>query len=356
MIVKDEEQTIGRVLGDCQKVCDELVVVDTGSSDETVEIAESFGARVVHHEWADDFAAARNAAFDACLGDWILWLDADDRLPGVVQDRLQFVWRDRLTMLDADAIYLPYHYSYVPDTDQLQLSFQRERIIRRRAALRWQYPVHEAIDVPPGRGIVAEDLWVEHRPIAERRARNRDRNIRILERAYADGDRSLRVLFYYANELRDHERFEEALAIYDEYFATAPIGWERYHAHLRNAHCLYQLGRLDEAASEYVEAIQEDSSRAEAYVRLGVVHYEASRWSHALPLFLAATGCTQPDFGFVEPGDYRHTPWDFLSVCYWRLGQNEKALEALGKAARGNPDVDRLSENARWILGDLRRA
>ena len=65
MIVKDEEAMIGRCLQAAREAVDEIVVVDTGSSDRTVEIAESLGARVLHHEWDGDFSAARNVSFAA---------------------------------------------------------------------------------------------------------------------------------------------------------------------------------------------------------------------------------------------------------------------------------------------------
>jgi hypothetical protein len=70
MIVKDEEAMLGRCLEAARAAVDEIAVVDTGSTDRTVQIAEEHGARVLHHAWDGDFAAARNASFDAATGDW----------------------------------------------------------------------------------------------------------------------------------------------------------------------------------------------------------------------------------------------------------------------------------------------
>jgi len=80
MIVKNEEQYLRECLASIQGAVDEIVVVDTGSTDSTREIARGMGAKVVEWEWTDDFAAARNVSLDHATGDWALWLDADERL------------------------------------------------------------------------------------------------------------------------------------------------------------------------------------------------------------------------------------------------------------------------------------
>jgi glycosyltransferase involved in cell wall biosynthesis len=80
MIVKNEEKHLSKCLSSVKGVVDEIVVVDTGSSDRTIEIAESFGAKIFHFDWVNDFSAARNFALSKCSGDWILYLDADEEL------------------------------------------------------------------------------------------------------------------------------------------------------------------------------------------------------------------------------------------------------------------------------------
>jgi tetratricopeptide (TPR) repeat protein len=80
MIVRDEQEMLGRCLAAVQDAVDEMVIVDTGSTDDTIAIALSFGARVIEREWTGSFGEARNVAFEAATGDWTLVLDADELL------------------------------------------------------------------------------------------------------------------------------------------------------------------------------------------------------------------------------------------------------------------------------------
>jgi cellulose synthase/poly-beta-1,6-N-acetylglucosamine synthase-like glycosyltransferase len=89
MIVRDEEENLPHGLGSVHGLFDEIVVVDTGSKDRTIEIARSFGARVFHFTWVDDFAAALNVALQQATGDYAFWLDADDVLEPAERVKLE---------------------------------------------------------------------------------------------------------------------------------------------------------------------------------------------------------------------------------------------------------------------------
>jgi tetratricopeptide (TPR) repeat protein len=80
MIVKNEEKTLADCLQSVYQLADQIIVVDTGSNDKTIEIARSYGAQVEHFPWIDDFSAARNESLKYATGDWVLILDADERL------------------------------------------------------------------------------------------------------------------------------------------------------------------------------------------------------------------------------------------------------------------------------------
>ena len=80
MIVKNEEKFLAQCLNSIKDAVDEIIIVDTGSTDKTVEIAQSFGAKVYHHPWRNSFSEARNHSLSYATCDWILQIDADEAL------------------------------------------------------------------------------------------------------------------------------------------------------------------------------------------------------------------------------------------------------------------------------------
>jgi tetratricopeptide (TPR) repeat protein len=141
MIVKDEEAMIGRCLEAARGAVDEIVVVDTGSTDRTVEIAEAHGARVLHHVWDGDFSAARNASFEAATGDWVMYLDADEVL--VVDDvqRLRALagrtWREAFFVTETN------HTGDLEDGTAI--THDAMRLFRNRPEYRFEGRIHEQI-------------------------------------------------------------------------------------------------------------------------------------------------------------------------------------------------------------------
>jgi glycosyltransferase involved in cell wall biosynthesis len=353
--VRDAEAQIENVLADASTICDELVVVDTGSSDATKELAAARGAKLIDFEWVDDFAAARNVSFEHCTGDWILWLDADDRIPPAAQEAFKKLKVELTGRPEVDVVMIPYqvHFSQA-DPSVCTFSFDRERVVRNNVGIRWFGPVHETIGVPstplrwPG-------AWIEHRPRSEDRPGKVDRNLRILESAVAAGDRSSRTLFYLGNELKDHERWEDALVAYQDYLdCSEMVVWERHSALLSMAVCNAMLERREEKLKYLFSAMQLDSTRAEAFLRVGLHHYERKEWQQAIPFFLAATALPRPADGFIDDTAYSWAPWDYLSICHSELGMYQEALEETIKALGASHDRERLFKNIEFYLGRLR--
>lgn len=104
LIVKNEADNIVRSLESIKKIADEIIVVDTGSTDNTVEIAQSFGAKVFFYEWDNNFSNAKNFALDKATGDWIIFLDADEYFGDNAKKKLRFVLKHISPNKNIDAL------------------------------------------------------------------------------------------------------------------------------------------------------------------------------------------------------------------------------------------------------------
>ena len=155
MIVRDEEQRLGACLDSVKDCVDNVVIVDTGSIDRTVEIAQAFNSQVptqVHHfTWCDDFSAARNAALNYVTGDWVLVLDADERLvEGIASDI-----RSAIAPIDRLVVNL---IRQEIGADQSPYSLV-SRLFRRHPKIEFRRPYHAMIDDAVEQILQQEPQW-----------------------------------------------------------------------------------------------------------------------------------------------------------------------------------------------------
>jgi tetratricopeptide (TPR) repeat protein len=141
MIVRDEQEMLPGCLTSLKEAVDEMVIVDTGSTDATVEIARSFGAKVIFHEWTGSFAEARNVSLEAASGDWLLCLDADEVLVqedvGLLRSLTGRTWRE--------AFYLS-ETNYTGELDDgTAVTHNALRLFRNRPEYRYEGRLHEQI-------------------------------------------------------------------------------------------------------------------------------------------------------------------------------------------------------------------
>ena len=152
MIVKNEEQNIRQALSWGKGVVYEQIVVDTGSTDKTVQIAEEMGAKVFHFEWCDDFSAAKNYAIEQASGDWIAFLDADEyfserdahRIPGVMKKI------ENLSLKGGRIHMLRSAWLHLDDAGKVFSAGQQDRIFRNIKGLRYKNRVHEVLTFSNG--------------------------------------------------------------------------------------------------------------------------------------------------------------------------------------------------------------
>ena len=184
MIVRNEAAMLPDCLDSAAGLADEIVVVDTGSTDDTPKIARAYGARVIPFVWCDDFSAARNASIEAATGEWILWLDADERLRKSEHVRV----RDLISNGSWDAYLVPI---LSPRPGGAQVS-KGHRLFRRRGDIRFAGRVHEQIGpslAQAGYRVGTADMTIDHLgyDLPGDKQRGKDaRNLRLLELARSE--------------------------------------------------------------------------------------------------------------------------------------------------------------------------
>jgi glycosyltransferase involved in cell wall biosynthesis len=146
IIVKDEADRLDACLTSLRGLVDEIVVVDTGSTDRSVRVAEQHGAVVAHEPWQGDFATPRNRSLDLATGDWVLYIDADEQVSGD--------FTDARTFLDGAADLVAVQVRFFPKV--AWTPFREHRLWRNRADIRFRNPIHETV-LPDLRRVTREE-------------------------------------------------------------------------------------------------------------------------------------------------------------------------------------------------------
>lgn len=350
MIVKDEEKTIGRCLESVKDLMDEIVVVDTGSTDHTKEIACRYTNRVIDFQWIDDFAAARNASFSQATKDYIMWLDADDVLLEESQRKLA----DLKKSLDpsVDSVSMKYHLA-IDEYGNVTVSGRRNRLVKRNHHFQWYGAVHEYLLVSGH--ILNSDIAITHKRVRH----DSGRNITIYEKRLAKGEEfTPRDLYYYANELRDHCRYEEAIKYYQIFLATKK-GWleDEISACAKLADCYYQMGDREKEREFIFKSFEYDTPHGELCCRLGFQFLQKNQLKKAIFWYKLATELDRPEksWGFINHACWTWLPHLQLCVCYYRLGDYELAHRHNEIARKYRSKDERILFNKRLIEMQLKK-
>ena len=249
MIVRNEERHIGRCLKSVQGLADEIVVVDTGSTDRTKLIALESGAKVLDFPWSDDFSAARNHGLEAAQGRWILVLDADEYLS---EASVQAIREITKSIGDMPRAFQLINKS-TTDNGVTGISGLIVRLFPNDPRVRYEWPVHEQVVTSLQRaGITIENTSIEiiHTGYSsvEVNAAKQARNLRILETiTAAEKESHPMAWFLKGGALLDLGRTEEALSAYNQCAAMTLAGDSVHEGALvRKATCFAELKQPEE--------------------------------------------------------------------------------------------------------------
>lgn len=361
MIVKNEERDLPKCLATIHDVVDGIVIVDTGSTDQTEEAARSIWQHMGNPDCNTpeavkpfEYSVYTGASRKDESGDWKLW--------DFGKARNQFVTKidaipeaDYMIWMDADdtlltpnnlrrAIYMDEYevFGLMIETDGLK--WVHHRMWKTRIGIFFEGRIHEYPGHGGHPGITLKDNVIHHDAAPGVGENSNQRNLRILLEEFADNPTSTRTAFYLANTHKDGGRFAEAIEVYEKRIALGPGYWDEcMFARLYKARCERAIGRLDEANKTLLAGLSEGANWSEFWMELAYIAYGRSEWQKCIGYCHEALSYPPSHTElWREHNKYTDQPARLLSFCYESLDDKPQALKwaEVAKQYIGGPDAD----------------
>lgn len=372
-IAKNEEKNIERLTKSIEGCFDNIYLTDTGSTDNTVEVAKKLGWNVNHFEWVQDFGKARNFAFSHAKEDYVMWLDLDD----VLTNKENFIlWRNT-AMEFADYWIATYDYAHDEKGNPV-VSFARERVVKNRKIDRWNYFLHEGMPIIQGESAQYSTTWkVSHQRTAEDLTKDKGRNLSVFKKHMDSGVKlNSRMQFYYGKELFENNMPAEAIPYLLESGSAKDTEMHDRVLSIQYAafSCMAAAAMLnpqhpstkEKIEKYYVDGIKIasqglllDSHRAEFWTTMGDCHVKINKIKEAIPFYIAAMSCNsssmpgqafaQALFSFADAST--KYPRNQLIRCYFNIGMVDKAVDMAIETQKlcPNPETETLLAEAEKI-------
>lgn len=336
-ISKNEEKFVERFCKSA-KDADLILIADTGSSDNTLELAKKHGAQVYQicvSPWR--FDKARDAALALIPGDFDICvsLDLDEVLEPGWRAEIERVWGPNTTRLK---------YGY----DWGQGHFFLAEKIHARKGYSWHHPCHEYPKLDPRcQQVMAETstLLVRHLPDENK---SRGSYLELLAMSVKDDPHCSRNAFYFARELYFYGKFDESMVECLRFLALPTALWhhERSYALRLLGKCCGAKGLMPEAESWYLKAAAEAPLTREPWCALALFYYTQSRWEECYGAAKRALQILYRELVYTEdPACWGAMPHDLAAISAWNLGLRSIAIEQAEEALRLEPNDQRLAQN-----------
>jgi glycosyltransferase involved in cell wall biosynthesis len=349
MIVRDAEATLERALNSVARQFDEIVIVDTGSTDQTKALARRFTKQVYDYAWCDDFSSARQYAHDLCDSEWVFFLDADDEVFGA--DLLRPLVNVAPAAMDA---YMIRYVLGVDEQGKATTEFYRERLIR-KDRMKWAGRVHEVM-VPTSGGCQYERFdgtWVLHHghgdPVG-----SLQRNIALLRLELVDHPDDTRIQFYLGRDLIQVGQVKEGRKVLQRYMKRATWLDEMYMAQTMIAYAYRREGLYREAFDADVQLLYINPLDPRAYFQMAEDCYYLKQWDRSIHFSEIGQHCAPPVTNlFVSPSSLAYDWMIYQVVALAQVGRVIEAADLTARALELHPDDPMHQLNRAYFAGDL---
>ncbi|WP_425058770.1 glycosyltransferase [Sporomusa carbonis] len=337
MIVRNEEAYIARCLESVRHLVNEIIIVDTGSTDNTLAVARRYTSKIYSFPWQNDFGKARNFALDKCTGNWILSLDADETV-----DASQGTFRALIeNHPESKAFLLPLYYQSNKTVQDDERCFVL-RFFRNLPEHRFVGKVHEQIPFKKlDEAVLSPTPKLRHHQVSRKeRNRRRHRNLMLLETSLRQEPDNLIYQYYSALEWQAFGRYIKSLAMLKNVYTglSDTQATFRSHAARQMLICLRTLGRNREAATLCEEVSARYPTYTDLYFEGGLVSEQMGKFEIACHWFERALASGLPPDIFIHTaGTNGFLSYYHLGYCQERLGNWNTAISAYQQALSENP-------------------
>lgn len=282
MIVKNEEAVLRDCLDSLKELMDEIIIVDTGSTDKTKEIASEFTPYVYDFKWINDFAAARNFAFSKATGDYIYSADADEYLDE--ENRVKFKALKKVLMPEVEIVQMVYVTEQINHPTENFAKDLRPKLFKRLREFTWIDPIHETINTSPV--VFDSDIEIRHRPQGDHSSRDFSVFERLIEERGVLSDRLLTMYLRELYKAGSEEALDRAREFLERTLVTLKQKGKEQLARQTIAVLLKIYRQADDAVAILRASLQEEVTvpSAEVCMELGYFfmkkeeYEEASKW------------------------------------------------------------------------------
>lgn len=350
MIVKDEEQVIGQCLQSVQGLVDEIIIVDTGSTDRTKDIARTYQAQVYDFLWSSDFAAARNASIDHAHGAYILVLDADEYVNTEQHDQIRAFLSQHAQSRDTIAYNLRI-INFLGDRIDSQNITESTgaRLFPNRVGLHYTEPIHEQLTKKDGHPPILENtaftiFHTGYMNSAMESKNKNERNLALLEKQIVRKQDDPYFCFVLGNEYTSADRPEDAIRLYRNSLRGTrhTDGWAP-HLYERLVILEMNAGQYKPAEVHIIDGLQAWPSHPDFHClhgllleKFGLQQEAAVAFQHCLEL--AGSNWTEQNYWLIKPTYGAFIPHRMLAQIYRSSHQASQAVDHMVKAIRLQSD------------------
>jgi glycosyltransferase involved in cell wall biosynthesis len=345
MIVKNEEAMLPQCLESIKDLVDEIVIVDTGSSDRTVEIAEHFGARVYHHPWQNDFSKHRNQSISYAKGDWIFIMDADEELFGKGIPHVRRAVQDE----NIDAVMVQI-FSKLRNGRSEGVHCQ-ERLFRSNGVIHYEGRVHNRlVGVKKARVFPIRLMHYGYDLDPEASRKKFERTVSLLNMDLEDDPENPMTYHYLGCSYLTQGMFQQSLEASMRAIELASARkdsnliyiWSHYNA----AISCYKLKNLTDAESLCLAALRKYPNHVDSHFVLSLVYFDREQWGKVISHGDEYLGLTE--LQERKPGAFDNLvmcslkeKWNIgalVGMAHAELGEEEKAEEDFQRAMDWAPE------------------